>query len=163
MAASSDHRQTTQSDHADVIAPPPLLYVAAFAAVLTGHWLWPVPLLDHPAVTWIGAALLVAGMAMNVWGAYSLRKARTPINPYRATRTVVSTGAFAVSRNPLYVGLDVVFLGLCALVNSLWGPVFLMPLLVVMHYGVIRREERHLEVTFGDAYRRYRERVRRYL
>lgn len=162
MATSDDRAETTQNSHAGVVAPPPLIYVAAFAAVLAGHWLWPVPILDHPAMMWGGVALLLAGVALNVWGAYSLRKARTPINSYRATRTVVSTGAFAVSRNPLYVGLYLVFLGLSAMVNSLWGVVFLVPLLAVMHYGVVRREERHLEAKFGDAYRRYRERVRRY-
>lgn len=66
-------------------------------------------------------------------------------------------------RNPLYVGLDLIYIGLSLLINSLWGLLMLAPLLVVMHYGVILREERYLAARFGESYGRYRASVRRYL
>ncbi len=153
----------TQRDRPAIVAPPPLLYLAALALVIALQWLWPLPIPDHVATAWIGWAALVAGLALNLWGARSLARAQTPINPYRATEAIVTTGAFRLSRNPLYVGLDLILLGLTLVLNSLWGIGVLVVVLIVMHYGVILPEERYLEEKFGEAYRRYREAVRRYV
>lgn len=153
----------TGPDRPAIAVAPPLLYLAALAAVIALHWLWPVAILAYPAAAWIGAVLLALGLALNLWGAWSLKRARTPINPYRPTESVVTAGAFRVSRNPLYVGLDLVFLGVTLLLDSSWGVAVLAAVLVVMHYGVILPEERYLEARFGEPYRRYRARVRRYL
>lgn len=153
----------TAGNHADILAPPPLLYVGAIAIVIALHWLWPLPFPAHAAVTWIGWAFVALGIALNLWGAWSMKRARTPISPYRDTEAIVTTGAFRVSRNPLYVGLDLVFLGATLLLDSLWGIAALVVLLPLMQYGVILPEERYLEQKFGDAYAQYRARVRRYL
>ncbi len=67
-----------------------------------------------------------------------------------------------LSRNPLYVALTLIYVGLALVANALWVLVLVVPVLLVMHYGVVRREERYLEAKFGDAYRQYRSRVRRY-
>jgi len=75
----------------------------------------------------------------------------------------VVTGPFRLSRNPLYLALTLMYVGLALLANALWVLVLLMPLLFMVHFGVVRREERYLERKFGDAYRAYRSRVRRYL
>lgn len=153
----------TQLDGPAIIAPPPLLYLAALALVIGLHWLRPLPIPAYPAIAWLGWLALIAGLALNLWGAWSMRRAGTPINPHRHANTIVAAGAFRVSRNPLYVGLDLVFLGVVLVLSSLWGIVILAVLLVVMHIGVIRPEERYLETHFGDEYRRYRTQVRRYL
>lgn len=152
-----------QADRPRVVLPPPLLYAGALGLVLALRSLWPAPLLAHPAAFWAGATLLGAGIALNFWGAYGMLKAGTPINPYRPVRDIVASGAFRVSRNPLYVGLDLVLLGVVIMLDSFWGVPALVFLLVVMHYGVILREERYLEAKFGEPYRRYRATVRRYL
>ena len=70
---------------------------------------------------------------------------------------------FRFSRNPLYLSLTLLFTGLSLVMNSLWGLVVLVPVLVVMHVGVIRREERYLEAKFGESYRQYCSEVRRWL
>ncbi len=70
---------------------------------------------------------------------------------------------FRRSRNPLYVALTLMYVGLALLTNSLWVLALLVPVLLILHYGVVRREERYLEAKFGEAYRGYRARVRRYL
>jgi protein-S-isoprenylcysteine O-methyltransferase Ste14 len=75
----------------------------------------------------------------------------------------VATGPFRFSRNPLYVALTLIYVGLALLTNALWVLVLIVPVLLLMHYGVVRREERYLEAKFGDAYRAYRSSVRRYL
>lgn len=153
----------TPRDRPGIVAPPPLLYIAALALVIALQWLWPLPILDHPAAAWIGWAALVPGLALNLWGAWSMKRARTPINPYHPVETLVTSGAFRVSRNPLYVGLDLVFLGATLVLDSLWGIAALPVLLAVMHYGVILPEERYLEERLGEPYRRYRAAVRRYV
>lgn len=153
----------TQRDRPSIVAPPPLLYPAALAFVIALQWLRPLPILDHVMTAWIGWAVLVAGLALNLWGAWSMKRARTPINPCRPVETIVTSGAFRLSRNPLYVGLGLILLGLTLVLDSLWGIGILVVVLVVMHYGVILPEERYLEEKFGEAYRRYRAAVRRYV
>lgn len=151
----------TQRDHPRIIAPAPLLYLAAFVLVM--HWNWPLPVLNHAVLAWIGRAILVLGLALNLWGVWSMKRHRTPINPYRPVQTVVTTGAFRISRNPLYVGLDLILLGLVLILDSVWALAVLLVLLAVMHFGVILPEERYLEAKFGEKYNRYRATVRRYL
>jgi len=76
---------------------------------------------------------------------------------------VVTSGPYRFSRNPLYIGLAIVYLGLTLTFDAWWGIVLLALVLIVMHLGVIQREERYLERKFGDGYRQYRSAVRRYL
>ena len=89
--------------------------------------------------------------------------AGTNINPLMPTTSIVTSGPFRFTRNPLYVSLTLLYLGLTLAFNTWWGIVGLIPLLVVMHYGVVLREERYLEQKFGEMYRQYRSKVRRYL
>lgn len=152
-----------QPDRPPIIAPAPLLYLGAFLLVLGLHWNWPLPMLNHAVMEWIGRAILFLGLALNSWGVWCMLRNRTPINPYRPVKTIVSSGAFRISRNPLYVGLDLILLGLVLIFDSVWGFAVLLVLLAIMHYGVILPEERYLERKFGAEYRRYRGAVRRYL
>ena len=85
------------------------------------------------------------------------------VNPSLPATTLVISGPFQFSRNPMYVARTVLYLGLGVLMNALCVVAVLVPLLLVMQYGVIRREERYLEAKFGDAYRQYRSAVRRWL
>jgi protein-S-isoprenylcysteine O-methyltransferase Ste14 len=92
-----------------------------------------------------------------------MKRNRTPINPYHPPTRVVSSGAFRVSRNPLYVGLNLVLLGLVLILNSVAGLVVILTLFAVVHFAVILPEERYLEGKFGDRYSHYQRMVRRYL
>jgi protein-S-isoprenylcysteine O-methyltransferase Ste14 len=152
-----------QQDNPGVVVPPPLLYGVAFAAVLGLRWLWPLPVAASPATLWAGVALLLAGIALGLWGSVSLRRAGTNILPSQPTTAIVASGPFRFSRNPLYVGLSLDLIGLSLIVNSLWGFVVLVPVLAVMHFGVILREERYLGAKFGESYRQYCSAVRRYV
>jgi protein-S-isoprenylcysteine O-methyltransferase Ste14 len=153
----------TEPDRLRIIAPAPLFYLPAFVLVTGLHWLWPLPIVDHPATPWIGRAILFPGLALHLWGVWSMKRNRTPINPYHPPTTVVSSGAFRVSRNPLYVGLNLVLLGLVLILNSVAGLVVILTLFAVVHFAVILPEERYLEGKFGDRYSHYQRMVRRYL
>lgn len=152
-----------RTDTPDVVALPPLLYLGAFLLSLLLQWLRPWPLSAHPALLWLGVASIAAGATLLGWGSWTMHRAGTNIPPNRPATVLVSDGPFRYTRNPLYVGLHLVFLGLACALNTLWGLVVFVPLALVMHYGVILREERYLAARFGEAYEAYRARVRRYL
>ena len=151
------------TDNPGVIALPPLLYAAAFGIVLVLRWLWPLPLAPYPAALWLGIGLVVFGAAIAVWGRRTMEAAGTNVNPSLPTTVIVTTGPFRLSRNPLYVALTLFFFGLSLALNTWWGPIVLVPLLILMDRGVISREERYLEQKFGESYLRYKSQVRRYL
>jgi protein-S-isoprenylcysteine O-methyltransferase Ste14 len=152
----------SSSDNAGVIARPPLIYLSALLIALVCQALWPLPILESRAGLWPGVAAVALGVGNAIWGRRTMQAAGTNINPSLPATAVVTSGPFQYSRNPLYVSLTLMYLGLTAAFNTWWGVVLLVPVLVVMHVGVVLREERYLEQKFGESYRQYRSNVRRY-
>ncbi|HKB11169.1 MAG TPA: isoprenylcysteine carboxylmethyltransferase family protein [Vicinamibacterales bacterium] len=145
-----------------MIALPPVLYAGAFLIVVVLQVIAPLRITTFAVGVTAGLALIAAGLALARWGRRTMVAAGTNVNPTLPSTAVVTSGPFRYTRNPLYVALTLFFLGLTLIANSYWGVVALAPLLVVMHFGVVRREERYLERKFGDGYRRYQSTVRRY-
>jgi protein-S-isoprenylcysteine O-methyltransferase Ste14 len=154
---------TESADRPGIVAPPPVLYLGALAAAFLLRWFWPLPFWGREVAVWVGIALVLVGLAIGVWGRQTMVRAGTNVDPRRPATAVVTSGPFRFSRNPLYVGLTLIYLGITIALDTAWGFVLVVPLLVVMHQGVVRREERYLERKFGDGYRQYRAAVRRYL
>jgi protein-S-isoprenylcysteine O-methyltransferase Ste14 len=152
----------TGADNAGVIVRPPLLYAVALAAMLALRWLWPLPIFSGAAF-WPGLALVTLAVGLLIWGRQTLVTGGTNVDPSLPSTAVVTSGPYRFSRNPLYMGLAVVYLGLTLALDTWWGIILLALVLIVMHRGVIQREERYLERKFGDGYRQYRAAVRRYL
>lgn len=153
-------------DSAGVIAHPPVLYLGALVIGLGADWLLALPPLPYLS----GAAGLSAGLVLGVLGlgllftaAFRFIKAGTNIPTHLPSTALVTDGLYRYSRNPIYLGLTLVYLGLVAGLASLGALVLLLPLLAAMQVGVIHREERYLERKFGDDYRAYKQRVRRWL
>ena len=153
----------TGADNPGVVARPPLLYLGAFLIVLVCRWFWPMPIDAAGRGLLPGLMLVALGAGVAIWGRRTMKAAGTNINPTLPAKAIVSSGPFRFSRNPLYLSLTTIYLGLTLAVNTWWGIVVLIPLLIVMHRGVVLREERYLEQKFGQSYRQYRSRVRRYL
>ena len=154
---------TVEADNPGVIARPPLLYAGALVLVLVLRWFWPMPIFADGVALWPGIALGVLGVGIAVWGRARMRRAGTNVDPTRPATAIVTTGPFRFTRNPLYLGITGLYLGLTLALNSWWGIAVLVPLLALMHFGVVLREERYLERKFGDDYRQYKSRVARYL
>jgi protein-S-isoprenylcysteine O-methyltransferase Ste14 len=148
---------------AGVIAPPPLLVAATLAVTLLLDWAWPAPVLGATAQTVAGSAMLIAGLALVVVCARRFVRAGTNVPTYRPTTALVTDGPYRLTRNPIYVGLLLAYLGLAVLVDSLWMIAGAAALALVLDRGVIAREEVYLEATFGADYRAYKDRVRRWL
>ena len=148
---------------AGVIAPPPLIYAGALAAGLLAKALFPVPFLPRAVARALGWPLTGGGLLLILLGRRALRDAKTNVNPYEPTTALVTGGPYRFTRNPLYLGLTLMYGGISALANALWAALLLPFVLVVMRRGVIEREERYLEGIFGEEYVRYKARVGRWL
>jgi len=110
-----------------------------------------------------GLAVALAGALIVNAGRLALKRRGTNVNPYRPSLAVTTSGIFARTRNPIYVGGSALSAGL-ALALALDWALLLHPVgILVLHYGVVLREERYLDRKFGDAYRAYKAAVRRYL
>jgi|SRR5262245_47688371 len=155
--------ESARPDSPGVIARPPLLYAGAFLLAVVVRVFAPLPITEWVVALPAGLALSVAAIALARWGRRTMQAAGTNINPGLPATTVVTAGPFRYSRNPLYIALTLLYLGLTLAANTWWGIVLLVPLLIAMHVGVVRREERYLERKFGDSYRAYRSKVRRYV
>ena len=145
------------------MAFPPLLYVATLATSLLLQVLAPWHPFSVPLRRFLGGLLLISSAVLAKWGENTLRRAGTNVDPRQPSLVLVTEGPFRFTRNPLYLALIGLYLGITLLLNAFWPWLFLLPLLVMTHYGIVRREERYLEAKFGEAYRAYRTRVRRYL
>jgi protein-S-isoprenylcysteine O-methyltransferase Ste14 len=145
-----------------VLVPPPLLYAVPLAAGLLIHYWWHLPLVPGRAAVPLGVACVFLGL-VGFPAVLAFRRARTSPNPFRPSSALVTTGPYRFSRNPMYVGITLLYVGVAVWVNTVWPLLFLPVILIVMHYGVVVREEAYLERIFGDEYRQYARRVRRWL
>jgi len=152
----------TSGQTAGVIAPPPLVYAVPLACgLLFQHW-YPIAVVPPRVAATLGIACVLLGM-VGLPAIRAFRRAQTSPKPWRPSTALVMTGPYRFTRNPMYVGFTLLYGGVAIWVNAIW-PLLLLPLvLVVMQVGVIAREEAYLERVFGDAYREYRGRVRRWI
>jgi len=109
------------ADNPGVIVRPPLLYGAMFIAVLVLRWFWPMPILRHAATAWIAVVLVLFGLAIVIPGRWALQAAGTNVNPSLPTTAIVASGPFRFSRNPLYLGLTLLYCGLTLTFNTWWA------------------------------------------
>ena len=145
---------------------PPLLFLAALVLGLSLDRLLPLPL-SNPELTSVGwtagGALIVIGIAIFAAGIRNFSRADTPVPSNQPVRALVTTGIHGWSRNPIYVGMLLLYAGIGIAARSPWILILALPMFVILRYGVVAREERYLERRFGDGYRDYRARVRRWL
>jgi protein-S-isoprenylcysteine O-methyltransferase Ste14 len=151
------------ADNPGVIAPPPFIYTGALAAGLLAHRRFRVPFLPRRLARTLGPLLIVGGFVVGLLGLREMRRAGTNVDPYRPATSIVTGGPYRFTRNPMYVGFTLMYVGISALANALL-PVLLLPAVQrLMRRGVIEREERYLELKFGDEYLQYKGRVRRWI
>lgn len=146
-----------------LVLPP-----APYAAAIVGGW-WLDRYRTPLTMNWgelaapLGWGLIGLGLSLFAWALYTLYRHHTTVNPYKAATGLCTDGPFRLSRNPIYLGDWLILAGASLLLRT-WWPLLFAPLVwLLLRYGVIRHEEAHLELRFGDAYRHYRARVRRWL
>lgn len=165
----SPGQQENESGTASVVARPILCFPLALLIGLGLDHLLPLPQLipRAGALHSIGAvaagAMILSGVALFVAGVRNFTRAATPVPTNRPARVLVTGGVHRWSRNPIYLGLLLLYAGVGTAVRSPWIMVLLLPLAAFIRYGVVAREEVYLERRFGEAYREYKAHVRRWL
>lgn len=154
---------TNHNDIAGVIAPPPLVYAAPLLLGVLLQRLRPARLAPRSVAWPLGINSALAGGALIVWGVRTMRRIGTHPDPRHPSTALAIEGPYRFTRNPLYLGMTLIYSGITLIANALWAALLLPVVLAVMQRGVIDREERYLARRFGDEYRRYKARVRRWL
>ena len=146
------------------LIPPPAPYAAA---LLGGWWLdryvLPLAFDDGLVSRPLGWVWLAVGLMLLGWTLWTFHRHHTTVNPYASATTLCTGGPFRFSRNPIYLGDWFLLIGISLLMNTLWPLAFAPLIWVMLRFGVIRYEEAHLEAKFGNAYRDYKARVRRWI
>ena len=154
----------TTTEHAGVPVHPPLWFLSALLlGALLDDRVYRLLIFTNNTGRWIGGLVAVIGIALVATGRATMVKHGTNVNPTQPATTIVETGPFRFTRNPLYVGLTIIYVGLSLALNTWWSLFLLIPVWIVMHLFVVRREEAYLERKFGETYLTYKRRVRRYL
>ena len=151
---------------AGVIGRPILLFPAAVLLGLALDRLLPLPFAipEVEGVPWIVAgALILIGLVLFASGVRNFSRAATPLPTNQPARMLVTTGIYRWTRNPIYLGFFLAYGGIGVAALSPWILILTLPLVVTIRHGVVAREEAYLERQFGDAYRNYKARVRRWL
>ena len=155
---------SVERDSAGVIAHPLLIFLATFLAGLVLHLAFSVMLLPEG---WIQLAVgvpvmgLAGGLVSSA--ARTMKNAGTDISTATPTTAIAADGPYRFSRNPIYLAMAVLYVGLAISINALLILVLLPVLLAIISVGVIAREERYLQRKFGHEYVEYKTRVRRWL
>ncbi len=166
MRTDPTGQQEADTRTAGVIARPPLLFLAALLLGLALDRLLPLPLPAQGAdlVRWgVAGVLIGGGLALAAAGIRNFSGASTPVPTNQPTRALVTTGIHRWTRNPIYLGMFLLYGGIGVAAQSPWTLILTLPLAITIRYGVVAREERYLEQRFGDAYRSYKARVRRWV
>ena len=150
-------------DNPGVIAPLPLIYAGGLTVGLLANRLYPVHFLPRGLSRVLGWPSVVAGLAIGLLGFHEMKRVQTNVDPRKPTTAIVSAGPYRYTRNPLYVGMTLIYAGFTARANALFAALLLPVVLHLMDHGVIEREERYLERKFGEEYLRYKEGVRRWI
>jgi len=164
---TSARPQPGESATAGIKLRPPLLFLAALLLGLALDHLLPLPVSmprDNGVMhKLIPGALLLLGIAIAGAGIRDFARANTPVPGNQPVRALVTDGIHGWSRNPIYIGMLLLYLGIGVAIRSSWILVLAPFIVVVLRYAVIAREEAYLEQRFGDRYRDYKTRVRRWL
>jgi protein-S-isoprenylcysteine O-methyltransferase Ste14 len=164
-AAPSEQPRLARDEVPSLVAPGPWIAFGALALGLAFDALHAFRVLTHvPAwIRSVAALVLIALGSWHIFRAFVIfRRSGTPFQPWRPTRIIAAQDIYARTRNPVVQGLLIVVLGIAVLFGSDGTMLMLMPAAMLMHYGVVLREENYLERRFGESYRQYQAAVPRY-
>lgn len=166
--SNEQDQETTQPegaapDHAAVKFPPPLLFVILILVAAGLDYVWPLGLGVPESLEVIGIAITLFGVAVAILVSGAFKRSSTAIEPWKPTTRLVTSGFYALSRNPIYVGFCLFNMGIGIASNSLWIFLSFIPGAVLVYYIAIAKEEAYLERKFGEEYLEYKRRVRRWL
>ena len=158
-----ENQQTELRDHAGVAFHPPLLLGLALMLGFLLRWIVPLSFLPNGFPAAIGPVVVAVAFGFFLWAVFTLVSGGASIPPSKPTDAIVIRGPFRFSRNPIYLTMVLLQVGVGIWINSLWFIVLAVVCAVLLWWGVISREERYLERKFGNEYLLYKNKVRRWL
>ncbi len=145
---------------------PPIIYLVAIAVGVLLNVFYPLPWFGQPLssiLIVLGWLMIAAFVALNISAIRAMRRAGTTVRPDRATDHLVTDGPFSFTRNPLYVAGTMLVLGIGLVSGIVWFLLLAIVAAFTVQKVAIEREERHLQLRFGEIYLNYARRVRRWI
>jgi protein-S-isoprenylcysteine O-methyltransferase Ste14 len=162
VASQTTNTQPTKEGPNPGLLRPPVIFLCAILLGIALNWPWPLHFMPRN-VWWLGPVVTVCAVVLFLLSYREFRLAGTSVRGSERTSTIVRTGPYRFSRNPIYLAFILFVLGLSVWLNNLWLLVTLVLAVGVIAVVVIPREERFLERNFDDQYSSYKARVRRWL
>jgi protein-S-isoprenylcysteine O-methyltransferase Ste14 len=159
----SEPRAGEPLDHPGVIAFPPLIWLMNAVISVVVHLFIRVPIARHGVSLVCGIIFIILAPTLALWGFRTMKTAGTNILPSKPALTIVRSGPFRFTRNPVYLSFCLLQVALGFFLNDWITLFFVLPLAAIFHYGVILREERYLITKFGEPYLKYKREVRRWI
>lgn len=159
-------RHGSTEDNAGVKFPPPLIFLLPLGVGIWLHHLIPLLHVTGTAGTLLrraGAVLVILALLLIGWAMRSFRRMRTSVIPVQPSSALVLLGPYRHTRNPMYLSMTLLYLGMTLWTLALWPLLFLPVILIIMQRAVIGREEAYLARRFGEEYLAYRAQVRRWI
>ncbi|MEM7344336.1 MAG: isoprenylcysteine carboxylmethyltransferase family protein [Chloroflexota bacterium] len=160
---SNTQNTDKQSDSANVAFMPPVLLIILLIVGFVGRFIIPLDFLPRLITIIVGPIVTLASLGLFFWATRTMSEVDTAINPNDTTTTIMVKGPFKFSRNPIYLGMLLLLLGVGIWTNTLWFFGLAVLFVILLQWGVISREERYLANKFGDEYLSYKAQVRRWL
>jgi protein-S-isoprenylcysteine O-methyltransferase Ste14 len=155
--------QEVRPDRPGVIALPPLILAATIALGLVLNFFRPASFLPPAIAAPLGVLIILGAIALGISAVEEMQAANTPLDVRKPSIEIVTSGVFQRCRNPIYLGMLLLYTGIAILANSLWILILVLPFAIILQKGVIEPEEAYLEQKFGDKYFRYKAKVRRWI
>jgi protein-S-isoprenylcysteine O-methyltransferase Ste14 len=153
----------SKDDHAHVVVNPFVIYVGLGLCAVLLQKIIPLPVLSHPSIPMIGVFIMIISFISGLPAVLNMIAAKTTANPHRPTTRLVLSGPYRVSRNPMYIGLTILYAGLMIYLRSVWGIILLPVVIWLITIWVVVPEEKYLERKFGAEYLSYKSTVRRWI
>jgi len=143
--------------------PPPVIYLTALFLGLVLNYFFPITLLPDVWRYSVGLTLMLTSGSIVPFVVTRYKKLNTPFDVRKPASTLITDGPNRYSRNPGYLALTLLYLGVGFILNNIWILSLVIPVVLIMDLWIIRSEERHLEAVFGEQYLRYKSAVRRWV
>jgi protein-S-isoprenylcysteine O-methyltransferase Ste14 len=161
--STKEYEINTKSDHPQLVVNPFIIYIGIGLTAVLLQSVLPLPFFPATASKIIGVTMLIINMLIGIPAVLGMLKANTSPNPGKSSTTLIFSGPYRFSRNPMYIGLTLIYTGILSGFQITWGIVFLPLVIWLISVWVIRPEEKYLSAKFGDPYQQYTKTVRRWI
>ncbi|MCF6327080.1 MAG: isoprenylcysteine carboxylmethyltransferase family protein [Devosiaceae bacterium] len=167
MGEKNQNNESHDDESPGVIFPPPLILLTFLAAGALLQFIFPLALLAQFSVGspqfFIGLAIILSGIGLAIWGVRTFSKAGTNVATHKAALLVVVDGPYKFTRNPMYMGMQILLVGVGIMFSSEWFLLLWPVFFLILRFGVVAREERYMRDKFGEQYVALLNKTRRWI